>query len=173
MGIDTDPGQMLRFDYTCDSSKTELQWVIWKTEDDRNIRICQRVNRDVGPLARTRMCLTARSTIVPMAYKMFVVDYRKPQNIKPNDEARSLRLFEYNQGDRSQHWLMNSTTHQLSNVQYPKGCITTRHFLDAPLALVLECNGYGYESPNPQFPKHQSFYLVPVLDKNGKEICLD
>ena len=161
--------------YTCDSSKTGLQWVILKIEDGRNsIRLCQRVNPGVGPLARTHRCLTAGSPIPPFIYKWSVMDNRKPQNIKPNNEARDVVMHDYNQGDPSQHWMMNSTTHQLSNVQYPKGCITTRHSIhDQTLGLVLECNGYGYESPNPQVPKHQSFYPIPILNKNGEQLCLD
>jgi len=94
--------------------------------------------------------------------------------IEPSNEARELYLSNYNQSDPSQHWLVNSTTHQLSNAQYPKGCLTTRHFSPHPaIPLLLECDGYGYEYPNPQLSKHQRFYQMPALDKNGKQLCLD
>jgi len=156
-------GRMIRF-VTCNSLDDLQQWEVVKTVGDRNnIRICIRSYPEVP----VHDCLTAFSLINPNLYKMFTQDF----TIKPSNEARDLRIGSYSQSDQSQHWLMNSTTHQLSNVQYPKACITTRHFKDPAIALVLECNGYGYESPNPKLSKHQSFYLMPALDKNGKQQC--
>jgi len=116
------------------------------------------------------VCLTAIDPL-PYGYQNYFL-YENSSQIKDNKEARSLRLDYYNQSDPSQLWLMNSTTHQLSNVQYPKSCITTRHFYDPALPLALECNGYGYESPNPQLSKHQSFYTMPALDQNEEELCI-
>jgi len=160
--------QTIRF-ITCDSSNTLQQWVILKTENDRNnIRICR--PPVVGPLVRTHNCLTAFSPFTQRLYRMF----HKIFTIDPSNEARELLISRHNQSDPSQRWLMNSTTHQLSNVQYPKACITTKHFhRDPAFPLLLECDGYGYKSPNPQLSKHQRFYQMPALDKNGRQLCLD
>ena len=90
-------------------------------------------------------------------------------------QARNIELSQYEPSlkpDPSQQWKMNSTTHQLASVEYPKACITTKHFDDHPdLFLLLECDGYGHESPNPQLNKHQRFYPEPALDKNKEELC--
>jgi len=162
MGVN---GFMIRFD-TCNSLDDKQQWEILKTEGDRNnIRICIRTY----PKDLVHSCLDAFSLIDPTSYRRFAQDF----TIKPSNEARDLRIGLYRQSDQSQHWLLNSTTHQLSNVHYPKVCITTRHFKDPALALALECNGYGYESPNPKLSKHQSFYPMPALDKNGEQLCSD
>jgi len=134
----------IRFD-TCNSLDTKQQWVILKTGNaSDSIHICQQ-NRD---------CLTAYSPI----YGVRLI---------------KVRLDLYQQSDTSQHWLMNSKTHQLSNVQHHNGCITTRHYFDPALALVFKCNDYHYKSPNPKLSKHQSFYPIPVLDKNGEQLCAD
>jgi len=104
---------------------------------------------------------------------MFAQDYITP--IKPNNEARNVMLRWNNKEDPSQEWRMNSTTLQLASVKYPKGCITTRHFNDLHQILLVECNGYGYESPNPHLTNkhHQRFNFMPALDKNGEQLCSD
>jgi len=151
----------------CDRANTMQQWEILKTENDgNNIRICRRRSQ---PWYHHE-CLFALSPFLQNLYRAF----HQIDTIEPSNEARFLRINPKPETGLSQHWLMNSTTHQLSNVQYPKACITTRHFnIDHALPLVLECNGYGYESPNPQLPKHQSFYLMPALGKNGQQLCVD
>lgn len=158
-------GLTVRF-VTCVSSNTLQQWEILKTGNDRNnIRLCRRLKPGVP-----YECLTALSSFPKTKYQLFHATY----TLQPSKEARELLISTYNQSDTSQHWLMNSTTHQLSNVQYPKGCFTTRHFLDPFFPLLLECNGYGYKSPNPQLNnKYQRFYQKPVLDKNEKQLCLN
>lgn len=162
----------LRF-VICNSSKTEQRWIIFKTENGRNhIRICQPY---VNPSLKSKYtCLTADSSPIPdKVYLLFAQDYAT--EIKPNKEARDLKELEYNQGDTSQEWQMNSTTHQLANVKYPNVCITTRHFYGADQTLLVECNGYGYKSPNPRLTnKHQQrFNFTPALDKNGEQPCFD
>ena len=157
-------GRQIRF-RNCNSSNTKQQWVIWKTGNDRNyIRICQRVDERLPTSRISYNCLIAFNTIPSNLYQFSV---RAP--IKPNNEAMYL-LMDY-LGFPSQEWQMNITTHQLASVQYPKLCITTRHYYDPTEMLLLECNGYGYESPNPQLKKHQSFYLKPALDKNEEQLC--
>ena len=138
-------------------------------ENDRNrIRICQRVDDRREESVRYN-CWTAHSTWSSYQYQ-FMVRSSTFLSPKPNDEARHL-VMDY-QGQKYQEWKMNSTTHQLASVQYPKVCITTRHFyIDPTQMLLLECNGYGYKSPNPQLNKHQRFYFKPALDKNGEQLC--
>ncbi len=68
-------------------------------------------------------CLAAHYLMNDYVGKMFHEKYITP--IKPNKEARYLTTFDYDQEDLSQQWQMNSTTHQLANVKYPKICITT------------------------------------------------
>jgi len=153
----------------CDSSKTQQQWVILKTENGQNhIYICKRNNH---PSLIKHNCLTAHHPISKEAYRMFVQDFFTP--IKPNNEARDLRLLEYDLGDPSQIWQMNSTTHQLANVKYPKVCITTRNGADK--TSLVECNDYGFKSLNPRLTNkhHQRFNFTPVLDKNGDQLCSD
>ena len=149
----------------CDSSDKWQQWVIWETGNaSDSMHIC----------LRTHVCLTDIDPL-PYGYQNYF-SYEVGPQIKDNKEARSLKLDYYNQSDPSQLWLMNSTTHQLSNAQYPKPkvCITTRHIWHIPAyPLLLECNGYGYESPNPHLSKHQSFYRMPALDENGEQLCID
>ena len=172
-------GTVIRF-YTCNSLSDSQQWVILKVEGDNpnnNIRLCRRWRPDTTrPIAQALMCLNVLSPIITFdEYKMHAQTALRGNSptIKPNNEARDLWVSNY-QPDPSQYWLMNSTTHQLVNVQYPKGCLTTRHFSHISyVPFLLECNGYGYESPNPQLPKHQSFHPVPALDKNGEKICYD
>ncbi len=138
---------------TCNSLDSSQQWVISKTENaSDSVHICR---RDPLPFD---------------VYEVYLPQL--PQTIKPNKEARYLISISYTQSPMSQYWLMNSTTHQLSNVQYPKGCITTRHLNDPAIALILECIGNDYESPNPKLSKHQSFYIMPVLDKNNQQLCM-
>jgi len=161
---------------TCNSSNTQQQWVIWKTESDQNnIRICQQgVNfRAAVPSFITHLCLTALTQIDHNVYRLSARDYITP--IKPNNEARDLMLRSYNKGDPSQELQMNSTTHQLASVPHPKVCMTTRHLFDASHVLLVECNGYGYESPNPHLTNkhHQRFNFTPALDKNGEQLCYD
>ena len=64
---------------------------------------------------------------------------------------------------------MNSTTHQLSNVQNPKSCITTRYDPDPVKPLLLKCDdGYGHKYlNNPELLQNQRFYPIPALDENG------
>ncbi len=157
------------FFQTCDSSKTEQQWVIWKTENDRNnIVICQ---RHIGPLFYKHNCLAALDVIRHPSYSARI---RHGPPIQPNNEARDIMTLRYNRlrpPHPSQLWHMNSTTHQLASVQFPKVCITTKHFDDPTRLLLVECNGYGYNSPNPQLNKHQNFYLKPALDQNNEPLC--
>ncbi len=149
---------------TCKRLHVRQQWEILKTEGDRNnIRICL---RSYPEISEDSSCLAASSLIDPTSYKSHAQDF----TIKPSNEARDILIFDYSQLDQSQHWLMNSTTHQLSSVKYPRACITTRHYKNP---LLLECNGYGYESPNSKLPKHQSFHLMPALDNNGDQLCSD
>jgi len=156
---------MIRFT-TCNSLDTLQQWLIFKTENDRNnIRLCQGWSHWNVP----QNCLTAVSPFTQRLYQMFHQIF----TIEPSNEARELLISKYDQSDPSQHWLMNSTSHQLANVKYPKGCVTTRHFQQSPAyPLLLECDGYGYKSPNPELSKHQRFYQMPALDENGKQLCL-
>jgi len=161
--LESHNGRQIRF-RNCISTNIQQQWVIWKTENDRNsIRICQRVDDRSPNSLISYNCLTALHTIESNLYQFFV---RIP--IKPNDEARYLML-DY-QGFPSQEWQMNKTSHQLASVQYPKVCMTTRHYNNPADILLLECNGYGYESPNPQLNKHQRFYFKLALDKSGEHV---
>lgn len=113
-------------------------------------------------------CLTALSAIPSSLYEFLVRTpiFRTP---RPNNEARYLMMD--NQGYPHQEWQLNSTTSQLASVQYPKLCMTTKHFNDPTEILLLECNGYGFESPNPQLNQHQRFYFKPALDKNREQLC--
>ncbi len=163
---------------TCNSSKARQKWVILKTENDRNnIRLCQRRDYPYSithyPYNITHSCLIAYSDPIPLNVYQMLVGPNKP--IKPNNEARYPFLEGYYEPKKNQEWQMNSTTNQLVNVQYPKGCLTHKHFSDNYYknGLVVECNGYGYESPNPQLNKNQRFYPKPALDKNGKQLCDD
>ena len=159
----------LRF-VNCDSSKIEQQWIIFKKENGHNhIRLCQRSN---APRLKDN-CLTAHYLMDDYVRNMFPQEYITP--IKPNKEARYLKIVGYKQEDLSQQWQMNSTTHQLANVKYPKICITTSNFFDLDQTLLVECNGYGYESPNPHLTNkhHQRFIFMPALDKNGEQLCSD
>jgi len=162
--------RMIRFS-TCDSSNSNplQQWEILKSEKDRNnIRICR--SPFVGPFGRLLSCLIAPDPFDQNLYQSF----HRTDTIEPSNEARRLFISNPVESDPSQHWLMNSTTHQLANVRYPKGCLTTRHFQQEPAyPLLLECDGYGYESPNPQLSKHQRFYPMPALDKNREQLCAD
>jgi len=89
-------GLTMRFD-TCNSLDTEQQWVILKTGNaSDSIHICSQIHD----------CLTAYSPISFNEYVFFLP--RTPHIIKPNNEARMLRLNLYQQSDTSQHWLMNS-----------------------------------------------------------------
>ena len=155
----------------CNISKPQQKWVIWKTERDRNIiRICQR--RDY-PSFITHNCLIAYSDPITSFKYQFMVGPNNP--IKPNNEARYPFLDRYDEEQNNQEWQMNSTTNQLANVEYPKLCMTNKHFTDGfyKHGVVLECNGYGYESPNPQLNQHQRFYPKPALNKNGEQLCDD
>jgi len=154
---------MIKFEICSSWFSSWQQWVILKTGNTSDsIHIC---------VPSYQICLTADYPIPLNEYEFLLA--KTPHTTKPNKEARYLRSSLYKQSDTSQHWLMNSTTHQLSSVQYPKGCITTRHLKDPALAMVLECIGNDYESPNPKLSKHQSFYLMPALDKNGEQLCID
>ena len=164
---------------TCNSSSTSQQWVILKVDGDNsnnNIRICQRRTPDKTlPIDQALRCLHVFPENIPFGDYKWQAQRGLPKNspaIKINNEARNFGISGY-YPDPSQYWLMNSTTHQLVNVQHPKGCLTTRHFLYNPSPFLLECDGYGYESPNPQLPKHQSFHPVPALDKSGEKLCYD
>jgi len=184
---------LIRFQ-TCNSLKTQQQWVIWKTENDENdyIRICQRRVDNEGeavlssfifmdPYLAKYNCLSAKSVPINLRHyqEMIQSQYHqlvnKSEPIVPNKEARNVFLSPLiNEGGKngaSQEWKMNITTNQLSNVKYPKVCMTTRHYRDPEFGLLLQCK--DDESPNPQLPKHQRFYLIPALDKNGKQLCFD
>ena len=156
----------------CNSAETQQQWVIWETENDRNhIRICQRGD-DRREKSVSYNCLIADSSKISSNKYTRLVGSQIFPPTKPNDEARDLLMEYLKDIEPSQEWKMNSTTHQLASVKYPKVCITTRHFDKEPTEmLLLECNGYGYKSPNPQLNQHQRFYFKPALDKNGEQLC--
>jgi len=131
--MEPDLGWNIRFE-KCNSSKTDQQWVILKTENDRDyVRICQRRadNRRV-PYAffiklpgylTTHYCLRADNlTFHPRYYQQMVQTpfdrlTIKSKPIEPNKEAREVRFLPNNEGDTSQQWIMNSTTHQFSSVK--------------------------------------------------------
>ena len=177
----------LRFK-TCNSSKTEQQWAILKTENDQHdyIRLCQRVkirsfDKYFGSSA-THHCLGANPYAIPLnAYQKitYLNDpsnpfFKKSKPIEPNEEVRVVGLLPPpDEGDKWRvEWKMNSTTHQLANVEYPKVCMTSRHADPRnEFALLLQCN--NSESPNPQLPQNQRFYEIPVIDKNEEQLCSD
>jgi len=156
MGLD---GLRIIFD-TCNSSDTSQQWEIAKpgyASDSKNI------------------CLQTEACLTDLDPKINKYKYLIPtlQTNKPDKEARYLKINLYKQSDTSQNWLMPSTTPQLSNVKYPKACITTRHHLNDPASsLSLECIGNDYNSPNPKLSKHLTFHAMPALDKNGEQLCI-
>ena len=175
----------IRFE-NCNSSKTQQQWVIWKMGNGRDyIRVCQQRYEGRGGLFRKLpagflgiyYCVGAAVLpFNPIAYRKLFQSIsdrltNKSEPIKDDKEARELLFISNNEKDVSQQWIMNRTTHQLANVKYPKGCMTTKHFKDPALGLLLQCE--DIKSPNPQMTKHQRFSQTPALDKNGKQLCTD
>jgi len=157
---------MIRFT-TCNSLDTLQQWLIFKTENDRNnIRLCQRWGHWNVPIE----CLTALSPFPPNYYRMF----HQISTIKPSNEARELSIRNYDKSDPSQHWLVNSTTHQLASVPHPKSCATTRHFLlSRPfLSFITRMRWLWLRISQSTLSTHQRFYQT-TLDKNGEQLCLD
>ena len=157
-------GYTVRFK-TCNSSDSTQQWIILKTgSSSDSIHICRGTEDS---------CLTADDDPIPSpGYDFFLRN--TPYIIKPNKEARYLNNRFYTQSDTTQHWLMNSTTHQLSNVQYPKRCITISYPSFWP--VLLECEGYGLKldySKLDYSSTHQRFYLEPALDEKGEQLCID
>jgi len=140
----------------------EQQFEILKTGNaSDSIHIC----------LQTHLCLTALDLGPLDEYR---IPLSKELKANFNKEAMYLNLNGYNQSDTSQHWLLNSTTHQLSNVQYPKRCITISYPSFWP--VLLECEGYGLKldySKLDYSSTHQRFYLEPALDEKGEQLCID
>jgi len=184
--MESESNMVIKF-RNCNSLKAEQQWAILKTENDQHdyIRLCQRVkirsfDKYFGSSA-THHCLAAASyALPPSAYKEIALldiptnplTKKSKPSIEPNNEAREVMFSPPpNEGDkRRAEWQMNSTTHQLANVEYPKVCMTSRHARN-DLGLLLQCN--KSESPNPQLPQNQRFYQIPALDENGQQLCFN
>lgn len=157
---------------TCHSLKTQQQWAILKSRDDsKYFHICQR-KESGGVLTNEHVCLTAPTETIPS--KMYASNVRSIEPIRePNKEARQVGLLPQNLEDASQQWRQFNKTNQLAigifNVKYPKLCLTTRHFYDIDMVLLIQC--HKKNSPNPQLPKNQHFYIKPALDQNAKQLC--
>jgi len=152
---------------SCNGSNTQQHWVVSKTGNDgKYVRVCHRQVENKGnknaSLAKPD-CLTALIENVKSIHMH--VNYSSIQ-LHPQKE----------EGDASQQWQVNSTTHQFASVQYPRFCITLFSNPSTNYIGPEECNFNGYQSSkDPRLTNkfQQSFYpKLTLVKQNEEKLCI-